>query len=213
MSKSAILAAGLCAAGVIAAVFWFRQGGGPETPAQQSSITPPADGSELIASFKTNYGKFDIKLFYDKTPVTVSNFVGLARKGFYDNIIFHRIIDGFMIQGGDPTGTGMGGPGYRFRDEFHPSLRHARKGVLSMANAGPNTNGSQFFITLGATPHLDDRHAVFGEVVEGLDVVEKIGKVPTAAQNRPVEKVVIEKLTIAGDWFSPISFEKLPERG
>ena len=130
----------------------------------------------------------------------MANFVGLAegtiewthpgtgqkqKAPFYDGIVFHRVIDGFMIQGGDPLGKGYGGPGYKFEDEFHPSLRHTRAGMLSMANAGPNTNGSQFFITLGPTPHLDNRHTVFGEVVEGMDVVMKIGKTKTGAGDRP----------------------------
>ena len=123
------------------------------------------------AKFKTDVGEFTVDLFADKVPNTVNNFVFLAREGFYDNVTFHRVIKGFMAQGGDPTGTGTGGPGYKFRDEFHPALRHSVPGILSMANAGPNTNGSQFFITHGPTPHLDNRHSVFGKVSQGLDVV------------------------------------------
>jgi len=123
------------------------------------------------ATMSTDAGDIVIELFADKAPATVNNFVFLAREGFYDGTTFHRVIEGFMAQGGDPTGSGRGGPGYRFADEFHPELRHDGPGVLSMANAGPDTNGSQFFITHAATPHLDDRHAVFGRVVEGLDVV------------------------------------------
>ena len=163
------------------------------------------------ARFDTTEGTFTIHLFEKEAPKTVANFVGLAegtkewrdpatgerrKQPFYDGIIFHRVINGFMIQGGDPLGQGTGGPGYTFADEFHPKLRHDRAGILSMANAGPNTNGSQFFVTLGPTPHLDNRHSVFGEVVEGLDVVKKIGAVATGRQDRPVKPVVINKLTI-----------------
>jgi cyclophilin family peptidyl-prolyl cis-trans isomerase len=122
----------------------------------------------------TDVGTMVIELFVDKTPRTVNNFVFLARQGFYDGVIFHRVISGFMVQGGDPTGTGSGGPGYKFKDEFHPSLRHDKQGVLSMANAGPDTNGSQFFITHVPTFHLDNRHSVFGQVVDGLDVLMAI---------------------------------------
>jgi peptidyl-prolyl cis-trans isomerase A (cyclophilin A) len=163
------------------------------------------------ARFETTEGNFTIKLFEKDAPQTVANFVGLAEgtkewtdpatgqkrtSPFYDGIIFHRVIKGFMIQGGDPLGQGTGGPGFKFADEFHPGLRHDKAGILSMANAGPNTNGSQFFITLGPTPHLDNRHSVFGEVVEGLDVVKKIGAVATGRQDRPITPVVINKVTI-----------------
>ena len=123
------------------------------------------------ATFHTDQGDIKTKLFADKTPKTVNNFVFLSRQGFYDGTIFHRVIKDFMAQGGDPSGTGMGGPGYRFADEFHPSLQHSGPGTLSMANAGPNTNGSQFFITHVATPWLDNKHTVFGQVVDGMDVV------------------------------------------
>ena len=123
------------------------------------------------ATFKTDQGSFVVELFADKAPHTVNNFVFLARDGFYNGVTFHRVIRGFMAQGGDPTGTGSGGPGYNFADEFHPSLRHDGPGILSMANAGPGTNGSQFFITYGPTPHLDNRHSVFGKVTQGMDVV------------------------------------------
>ena len=157
-------------------------------------VTPPA--KNRIARFETNKGTFRIELFEDKAPITTKNFIDLATKGFYDGVIFHRVIDGFMIQGGDPTGTGRGGPGYRIPDEFHPDLKHDSAGILSMANAGPNTGGSQFFITLGPTPHLNNRHAVFGKVIEGLDVVKAIGKVVTNAADRPVEDVVMKKVTI-----------------
>ena len=163
------------------------------------------------ANFDTTEGTFRIRLFEKEAPNTVANFVGLAegtkewrdpasgerkKKPFYNGIIFHRVINGFMIQGGDPLGQGTGGPGYNFADEFHPKARHDRAGILSMANAGPNTNGSQFFITLGPTPHLDNRHSVFGEVVEGMDVVKKIGAVATGRQDRPLKPVVINKVTI-----------------
>ena len=123
----------------------------------------------------TNHGIITLDLDAEKAPKTVANFLQYANEGFFDGTIFHRVIEGFMIQGGDPLGKGFGGPGYNFEDEFHPSLRHDALGILSMANAGPNTNGSQFFITLGPTPHLDRRHSVFGKVIEGLDVVKAIG--------------------------------------
>jgi peptidyl-prolyl cis-trans isomerase A (cyclophilin A) len=163
------------------------------------------------AHFETNLGNFTVELYDTKTPKTVANFVGLAegtrewthpktgqksKTPYYDGIIFHRIIPGFMIQGGDPLGQGYGGPGYQFEDEFHPELRHDRAGILSMANAGPNTNGSQFFITLGPTPHLDRRHSVFGAVVTGMDVISKIGNVATGSNDRPVQPVVMNKVTI-----------------
>ncbi len=165
----------------------------------------------VYAHFETTLGNFTAELFESKTPKTVGVFAGLAegskewthpktgeksKKPFYDGIIFHRVIDGFVIQGGDPLGQGYGGPGFQFEDEFHPDLRHDRAGILSMANAGPNTNGSQFFVTLGPTPHLDRRHSVFGAVVEGLDVVEKIGKVKTGPQDRPVTPVVMNRVWI-----------------
>jgi peptidyl-prolyl cis-trans isomerase A (cyclophilin A) len=163
------------------------------------------------AEFETSEGTFTIRLFDKEAPKTVANFVGLAEgtkewrdpstgekktAPYYDGVTFHRVIEGFMIQGGDRLGTGTGGPGFNFADEFHPSLRHTKAGILSMANAGPNTNGSQFFITLGPTPHLDNRHSVFGEVVEGMDVVKKIGSVPTGRQDRPVTPVVMKHVTI-----------------
>ncbi len=126
------------------------------------------------ARIKTDGGDFTVTLFADKAPLTVENFVNLARAGFYDNTMFHRVIPGFMAQGGDPTGTGTGGPGYRFKDEFHSSLKHDAPGVLSMANSGPNSNGSQFFITFGPTPHLNGKHSVFGKVTSGLDTALSI---------------------------------------
>jgi len=148
------------------------------------------------ARFTTNQGSFDVELFEDKAPATAKNFAKLVEKGFYDGTVFHRVIDGFMIQGGDPTGTGRGGPGYSIKDEFNPSLRHTGEGILSMANAGPNTGGSQFFITLAATPWLDNKHAIFGRVTSGMEVVHAIGKVPTAGGDRPKQEVRIEKVSI-----------------
>jgi cyclophilin family peptidyl-prolyl cis-trans isomerase len=152
--------------------------------------------SGTFAKFETSMGNFTIELFEAQVPKTVDNFVKLTEKNFYDGVIFHRVIDGFMIQGGDPTGTGRGGPGYQFADEIHPQLKHSGEGTLSMANAGPNTNGSQFFITLVPTPHLDGRHTVFGKVVEGMDVVKKIGKTPTARGDRPVTDVVMKSVRV-----------------
>ena len=165
-----------------------------------------------IAHFTTSEGNFSIQLFDDLAPKTVANFTELAegtkewtdpRTGkksnapYYNGTIFHRVIEGFMIQGGDPLGQGTGGPGYKFADEFHPKAKHTKAGILSMANAGPNTNGSQFFITLGATPHLDNRHSVFGEVVEGMDVVKQIGSTATSKPgDRPVEAITIQSVTI-----------------
>lgn len=165
------------------------------------------------ATLHTNHGDIVIDLFGNHAPVTVDNFVGLAKgekdystqnaKGghsgpFYDGAIFHRIIDGFMIQGGDPTGTGMGGPGYTFEDEFHPELQFDRPFLLAMANAGPGTNGSQFFITVAPTPHLNRRHTIFGEVTDPASqkVVSEIAAVPTGFQDRPVDDVVIESIEI-----------------
>lgn len=148
------------------------------------------------AILETNKGTIEIELFEDRAPTTTSNFINLSEKGFYDGVIFHRVIPGFMIQGGDPTGTGRGGPGYTIKDEFHPSLRHDKPGMLSMANAGPNTGGSQFFITVAATPWLDGKHAIFGQVVSGMDVVNQIVSVPRDASDKPREPVVIEHVTI-----------------
>ena len=157
--------------------------------------------NEIYAAFDTTEGKFKIKLHADKVPNTVENFVSLAEgtktgKPFYDGTIFHRVIPDFMVQGGDPEGTGRGGPGYRFADEFHPSLKHTKPGILSMANAGPNTNGSQFFITVAATSWLDNKHSVFGEVTEGYDVVEKISKLARGAQDRPLKEIRIHSVKI-----------------
>jgi len=149
-----------------------------------------------VAVFNTNMGQFQAELYTDLAPVTAGNFIDLARRGFYDGVIFHRVIDRFMIQGGDPTGTGTGGPGYKIEDEFGPGLAHDAPGVLSMANAGPNTGGSQFFITLVPTPWLDGKHAIFGRIVEGMDVVEAIGHVETAQGDRPVKDVVMQSVVV-----------------
>jgi cyclophilin family peptidyl-prolyl cis-trans isomerase len=149
------------------------------------------------ATFDTTAGTFKVELFEDKAPVTTKNFIDLAEKGFYDGTIFHRVIDGFMIQGGDPTGTGRGGPGYTIKDEFHKDLRHLEAGLLSMANAGPNTGGSQFFVTLAATPWLDNKHAIFGAVKEGMDIVKKIGKARTNPGDKPIEEQKINSVKIS----------------
>lgn len=153
----------------------------------------------MQAVIRTNKGSIHVTLTPNETPVTVASFANLAQRGYFDGIKFHRVVPNFVIQGGDPTGTGSGGPGYRFEDEFHPSLRHDRAGILSMANAGPRTNGSQFFITHGPTPHLDNRHSVFGHVTEGQDVVDAIR-----------EGDVMESVTIEGD--TADLFAKMSER-
>ncbi len=153
-------------------------------------------GKDYYANLITEKGTVRIRLFAEKAPETVNNFVFLARQGYYDGTTFHRVIEGFMAQGGDPTGTGTGGPGYSIRDEFHPDLRHDRPGILSMANRGPNTGGSQFFITRAATPWLDDRHAVFGEVVEGMEVVNALRERDPQSDSEPgdrIERVQIEE--------------------
>ena len=167
------------------------------------------------ATLHTTHGDIEVELFEERAPRTVENFIGLATgeqtwedpetgeeiegEPLYDDVEFHRIIEDFMIQGGDPTGTGRGGPGYEFDDEFHDDLRHDSAGKLSMANSGPDTNGSQFFITLDAQPHLDGKHAVFGEVAEGMDVVEAIGAKPTGRGDEPLDEVVIESVTVHED--------------
>jgi len=167
--------------------------------------------SDLKATLKTNRGDIVINLFPDHAPATVENFTGLAegtkeyhddagRSGepFYDGLVFHRVIEGFMIQGGCPLGTGTGGPGYKFKDEFHPELQFDRPYLLAMANAGPGTNGSQFFITVGPTPHLNRRHTIFGEVADqaSRDVVDAIAATPTGRGDRPTDDVVIEHVAV-----------------
>jgi cyclophilin family peptidyl-prolyl cis-trans isomerase len=149
---------------------------------------------KYTATLSTDKGDIVLELFADKTPRTVNNFVFLAREGFYDGTIFHRVITDFMAQGGDPSGTGTGGPGYRFADEFHPSLKHSQPGIFSMANAGPGTNGSQFFITHIPTPHLDGKHSVFGQVIQGLDVLLSIPARDPSKTASPAVK--LNKVTI-----------------
>ena len=155
--------------------------------------------AERKIQFTTNKGVFVAQMFEEKAPNTTKNFIELTEKGFYDGIIFHRVIDGFMIQGGDPTGTGRGGPGYRIKDEFGEGLAHDSEGILSMANAGPNTGGSQFFITLAPTPWLNGHHAIFGKIVKGMDVVREIGSVATNFQDRPLDPVVMEKVEVLAE--------------
>ncbi len=149
-----------------------------------------------IATFETSMGNFQVEVLTDLAPKTAKNFIDLIKKGYYDGVVFHRVIDNFMIQGGDPTGTGRGGPGYTIPDEFGAGLKHDKPGMLSMANAGPNTGGSQFFITLAPTPWLDGKHAIFGKVVKGMDVVTAIGKTPVDGADRPIKTVTIKKLTV-----------------
>lgn len=149
-----------------------------------------------IAVFETNKGNFKVELFNDKAPLTTGNFIKLVDKGFYNGLIFHRAIPNFMIQGGCPHGTGRGGPGWTIRDEFHPDLKHDSPGILSMANAGPNTGGSQFFVTVAETPWLDKHHSIFGKVTEGYEVVENISKVDKDRNDKPLEDVIINSIKI-----------------
>ncbi len=165
---------------------------------EKNSMSETPKDSMLVAVMKTNMGTIEFELFEKQTPKTVENFSGLAKKGYYNGVIFHRIIADFMIQGGDPTGTGRGGEslwGKKFNDEFVPSLKHDVPGILSMANAGPNTNGSQFFITLVPTPWLNGKHTIFGKVINGMDVVNTIGKVQTGQMDKPIKDVIIENVT------------------
>ncbi len=148
-------------------------------------------------TIETNQGTIKAEMYADVAPETTGNFMKLAKDGFYDGVVFHRVIKDFMIQGGDPTGTGRGGPGYTIKDEFAPGLTHSKKGLFSMANSGPNSGGSQFFITLVATPWLDGKHAIFGEVVEGMDVVDKIGASMTGPGDRPKDEIRMEKVTVS----------------
>ncbi len=192
----------------------------PTSKAQDAKPEVAIGAKQMHAVFHTNKGKFKALLHHTKAPNTVANFVGLAegtkeftdpktgekvKRRYYDGLIFHRVIENFMIQGGDPLGSGMGGPGYKFDDEFHPELMHDKKGVLSMANAGPNTNGSQFFITVAVAPHLDAQrsmkrgYSIFGQIIEGYDIVETISQVSTNRDDRPDQPVVINKIEILRD--------------
>jgi cyclophilin family peptidyl-prolyl cis-trans isomerase len=174
-----------------------------DTTIKQDTVTKKEDealkeetkGGDIM-KLETSMGVIKIKMFTDKAPMTTKHISGLVEKGFYNGIIFHRVIDGFMIQTGDPTGTGRGGSGTRIKDEFGPGLNHNKAGIVSMANAGPNTGDSQFFICLDPQPHLDGKHAIFGEVISGMDVVRKIGKVKTGPGDRPVDEVKIIKATM-----------------
>lgn len=161
-----------------------------------AGLSQSAESGIVHVKIETNFGAIEAELYAGEAPKTVENFVTLAKKGFYDGLIFHRVIPGFMIQTGDPTGTGRGGPGYTFEDEFSPNLKHDQAGVLSMANSGPDTNGSQFFITEKPTPWLDGTHSVFGRVVEGMEVVSKIIQTPRDGQDRPLDPVVMVSVTV-----------------
>lgn len=170
----------------------------PTSTQEQKEETMNKASTQKItkAKIETTVGTISVDLYSGEAPKTVQNFVTLAKKGFYDGIIFHRVIPDFMIQTGDPTGTGTGGPGYQFADEFSPSLRHDKAGVLSMANSGPNTNGSQFFITEAPTPWLDNRHSVFGHVTDGIDVVHKIARAQRDSRDKPLTTISMKKVTI-----------------
>lgn len=173
---------------------------GSEPPTPSTAEEPATQVSETMAGtlieMQTSMGTMEIRLYDELVPETAGNFKKLIEEGFYDGLKFHRVIKDFMIQGGDPNGDGTGGPGYTIKDEFSPKLRHTKKGLLSMANRGPNTGGSQFFITLAPTPWLDGKHAIFGEVVEGTDVLEKIGRVETDAGDRPTTPVQMTSVRV-----------------
>jgi len=206
MTRSAVLLSAftiLAAAGLLLC-------GCPEAP--NSPAPPTAKAKEVRAVLATSLGSITVRLFAKEAPKTVANFIGLAlgtkewrdpvtlkpqKRPFYDGLLFHRVIPGFMIQGGCPKGDGTGDPGYKFQDEFHPSLRHDRPGILSMANSGPNTNGSQFFITVAPTAQLDNKHSVFGEVVEGMDVALKISEVARDPKDRPLQDVKIISVKVS----------------
>ncbi len=162
----------------------------------QAGIIQPVNPKNPVVTIETELGTIKAEIFEDKVPVTAENFIKLVKDGFYDGVVFHRIIKDFMIQTGDPQGTGMGGPGYTIKDEFHPRLKHTAAGVFSMANAGPNSGGSQFFITLVPTSWLDGKHAVFGQVIEGLDIVQKLGATETGMNDKPVKTLSMKKVTV-----------------
>lgn len=173
----------------------------PVVPIAETQTPVPAEpttGDIVKIKIETTQGDIEADLYAKETPKTVENFVTLAKKGFYDGIIFHRVIPNFMIQTGDPTGTGRGGPGYQFNDEFSPNLSHDQAGVISMANAGPNTNGSQFFITDAPTPWLNNHHSVFGRVTKGIEVVHAIANAPRNAQDKPLAEIKMKKVTVLG---------------
>lgn len=168
------------------------------TNKDDEAVKEESKGGDIM-KLETSMGVIKIKMFTDKAPMTTKHISGLVEKGFYNGIIFHRVIEGFMIQTGDPTGTGRGGSGTKIKDEFGPGLKHSKAGIVSMANAGPNTGDSQFFICLDPQPHLDGRHAIFGEVINGMDVVQKIGKTKTGPGDRPIEEVKIIKATMVAN--------------
>lgn len=177
------------------------QTGQVTAPVVDAYQSQPLSSEEILMSnpivvFETNQGTFKAEIFQDKAPLTAKNFLDLTNKGFYNGLKFHRVIADFMLQGGDPNGNGTGGPGYKIKDEFGPGLKHSAPGMLSMANAGPNTGGSQFFVTLVPTPWLDGKHAIFGKVVSGMDVVEKIGALPTNANDAPLSPVIMTKVFV-----------------
>lgn len=180
-------------------------------PVPEAASAPATlNGQELTATIRTSMGNIEMKLFYDKAPQTVSNFVTLARSKFYDNLLFHRVVPGFMVQTGDPQGTGNGGPGYSFPDEFGPGLKHDKAGIVSMANSGANTNGSQFFITVAKAEQLDGKHSIFGEVTKGTDVAIAISNVKTTG-TKPEKDVKILGIDIHGDWYKPGEVKKVKE--
>lgn len=181
------------------------------SPASEAAAAPATPKTqELTATIQTSMGNMEMKLFPDKAPQTVSNFVQLARSKFYDNLLFHRVVPGFMVQTGDPQGTGNGGPGYSFTDEFGAGLKHDKAGIVSMANSGPNTNGSQFFITVAAAPHLDGKHSIFGEITKGTDIAIAISNAKTNG-TKPEKDIKILGIDIHGDWYKPGDVKKIKE--